>query len=675
MRKIRTWKNLQPLNALSDDYYGDEDPFETLFQDSLQEGDEDAALIQDFEAAATDLLQSDEELAMAFNAYSEARRRLTEKFRSRGFWPVGAGKSKGRGSFKGSSKGTFGKSHSSSRKSLQQRIMESKCRICGKVGHWKAECPSRTDGSSSASARSSQAPTSFVQPADSASPDVLPLEFLALPETTLDVPQFEFVCANVFVGLGLRDDNGKSRLRETLQKWEDCHRSPTPVPRSEVCEDSPKSRLMRRILNSKCESQDSSKSVGSHEVALFASHSSFGVVDLGATKTVIGSENVVDLLNNLHPSVRDSIERCPCRITFRFGNHGTLQSQQALVIPFADFRLKIAVVPGATPFLLSNTLLRAIGAVIDTDKKQLWSSKLNRSIPLHLTQKGLFLLDLNDLTMPVSVSQQRPCISPTETHVSVEEKSTEPIEDPLIIDQVLTASQKNSVVTGTDESNPTKSDHDRDAVTSVVAPCPQDKTLTTSYMTSATPSGSKTFASSFRYLRDSRHGTRTTVEELAGEGQRDPSRFDSSSTGRSPSREDPIWSEAPWKKLPSCLGQRPDVGDLGDSALRVLNQGGASQVHAIRGASGGEGRKDGREHSGDRRSARSDYQGEWQVLPSSTEDSSREAHLHKRTPRGVGGRGAGFVRDGVSTTGAPTSSQRYNISRPECSIWRMLFNV
>eukprot|EP00434_Breviolum_minutum_P015793 symbB.v1.2.013912.t1/scaffold987.1/size146359/2 len=170
------------LNANSEEYIVDEDHFEALFQDSLHEGDEDAALIQDFEAAATDLIQSDEDLAMAYNAYSDARRRLTEKFRSRGFWPISSGKSKG-------------------------------------------------------------------------------------------------------------------------------------------------------------------------------------------------------------------------------------------------FRLKIAVVPGDTPFLLSNTLLRAIGAVIDTDQSRMWSSKLQRDIPLHLTQKGLFLMDLNDLVTPAEVSPKSQFTDPTETHVSVEEKN------------------------------------------------------------------------------------------------------------------------------------------------------------------------------------------------------------------------------------------------------------
>eukprot|EP00435_Cladocopium_sp_Y103_P004997 s3796_g1.t1 len=54
---------------------------DSLMEVFLQEGDEDAAMIADFEQAASDVLQSDPELAMAYNAYADARRRLTEKAR------------------------------------------------------------------------------------------------------------------------------------------------------------------------------------------------------------------------------------------------------------------------------------------------------------------------------------------------------------------------------------------------------------------------------------------------------------------------------------------------------------------------------------------------------------------------------------------------------------------
>ena len=129
----------------------------------------------------------------------------------------------------------------------------------------------------------------------------------------------------------------------------------------------------------------------------FATHTTFGVLDLGASKTVIGAEHVKSLICSLDQSLRNRLTRCKCQITFRFGNQGTLTSDQALVVPVGDLMLKIAVVPGSTPFLISNTLMRALQAQIDCDAFLLRSPKLMQPVRMELTNKGLFLIDLNEL--------------------------------------------------------------------------------------------------------------------------------------------------------------------------------------------------------------------------------------------------------------------------------------
>ena len=63
----------------------------------IQEGDQDALLIADFEAAAQETVQEDSELATAFSAYQQARHRLGEKFRNRGFFPARPYTGKGKG--------------------------------------------------------------------------------------------------------------------------------------------------------------------------------------------------------------------------------------------------------------------------------------------------------------------------------------------------------------------------------------------------------------------------------------------------------------------------------------------------------------------------------------------------------------------------------------------------
>lgn len=69
--------------VLNAEDFNEDDMLEQL----LQEGDPDAALITDYEATVQEVLQEDSDLASAYSAYQEARQRLAEKQRHRGFWP------------------------------------------------------------------------------------------------------------------------------------------------------------------------------------------------------------------------------------------------------------------------------------------------------------------------------------------------------------------------------------------------------------------------------------------------------------------------------------------------------------------------------------------------------------------------------------------------------------
>ncbi|CAL1129202.1 unnamed protein product [Cladocopium goreaui] len=100
----------------------------------IEEGDETALAIQEFEDQVIHVCQDSPELAMAFSTYQEARQKLRDKFRSRGFWPLRHGKGKGKNKSK---KGKGPRKY----QSLAERIASSTCRACGARGHWKDECP------------------------------------------------------------------------------------------------------------------------------------------------------------------------------------------------------------------------------------------------------------------------------------------------------------------------------------------------------------------------------------------------------------------------------------------------------------------------------------------------------------------------------------------------------
>ena len=141
---------------------------------------------------------SNEELAMAFTAHQQARHRLSERFRNRGFFPSRpfAGGNKGKSSgFKGSGKGK-GPTPSPSRPkcTLHERILNSTCRACGQHGHWKAECPTRQQNSGAAASGSggTTAPTTMVV-GEQSTLDSLPLEFVNLPERFAKVLEMDNV--------------------------------------------------------------------------------------------------------------------------------------------------------------------------------------------------------------------------------------------------------------------------------------------------------------------------------------------------------------------------------------------------------------------------------------------------------------------------------------------------
>lgn len=527
---------------------------DTLFQ----EGDEDAVLITEFEQAATEVLQNDEDLALALNSYTEARRRLTEKTRFRGFWPVHQSKGKNKG-YKGA-KGKFGKS----RKSLQQRILESRCRICDKLGHWKAECPMlKANQSSDSGARGSslQAPTTFVR---TDAVDSLPLEFLNLPEVSppIDDPRFwspeSFVNAaqsDLFVSRGRLRDNHQSGDSEIKQPF------PSLMPRNEPCEPNAAQHVpVLQITN------DSYPSEEGEDIACFATYGCHGVVDLGATKTVIGSNLVRELIHNLHPDIQKSLKRCPCKVTFRFGNLGFLHSEQALVVPIHGYQLKIAIVPGSTPFLLSNTLLRTLGAVIDTEEKLLHAKRINRSFPLQLTPKGLFLLDLNDLASSQDSSNSGEATA--ETHIATESKNKEVLQSQSHVAEGLTKVCKGKI------------DNDHDDTQHHQGPISEKQDFVEQPSTEAINQTSKTIARSVQ-VPFARSNVRLAaeVEERAGPGRCSSPITEPSVVGPTRRVRDQLWEDPCRKNLQDHVGNRTELDSLVSIPLPKFPERGSSYLH------------------------------------------------------------------------------------------------
>ena len=379
---------------------GEADTFWTM-DDSLDdstleqlaaEDDEDAALVMQFEDAISENIQNDKELSAFYSSYQDARKRLSEKVKYRGFWSVRrTGKD-------GKSGGKKGKGKGKNRQSLAHRIANSYCRICLQKGHWKDECPSKNNATSSGGPPSSTAPTSFVTTTQGQD-----LDALSDVPTTNDacLPEVEF-CFTVLDNLLSFRRNRQSQLGKlSNSQVPSMKHVPRKCPGSELRSHTavPVRTIVQQLKAIKDQRSPITVSVDDH-VSLFASVGSVGVVDLGASQTVIGSDQVPQLLEQVPDWVRQKVKRKSCNLVFRFGNHQTLVSRQALLFPLDDQYFQVAVVPGNTPFLLSSAFLRGIKAVIDTDEGTMWSKVLGRNLVVTRSVKNLFLMDLNQLWKP-----------------------------------------------------------------------------------------------------------------------------------------------------------------------------------------------------------------------------------------------------------------------------------
>eukprot|EP00435_Cladocopium_sp_Y103_P062813 s917_g24.t1 len=126
-------------------------PEESAYQLLADSGDEDAIYINEFEDQIVEALQEHPELSQCFVSYQEARARVRERAKARGFWPLKGkskgktGSKKGKGGFQYGGGANFGGGFMGRKRSLADRIANSTCRLCGAAGHWKRECPMRPE--------------------------------------------------------------------------------------------------------------------------------------------------------------------------------------------------------------------------------------------------------------------------------------------------------------------------------------------------------------------------------------------------------------------------------------------------------------------------------------------------------------------------------------------------
>ena len=442
----------------------------------IAEGDEDALIVSQFEDALIDSLQNDSEMSTYVSTYLEARHKLSEKAKFRGFWPV-----KGKGSGKKGGKGKGQRPPFKARKPLAVRIAESECRICHQQGHWKWECPKRFQAGNSAASSSppkTQTANVMIPVAEDASDDEADVFVVNVhnPDDENDVPdlmpvqdigvnQLKSLEHTILACTTQKNVGDKSRhpiydqvrkaMSSHVRSAESCHlpsrtspgemyrkmqtpsvrvpmtgppvscsqQPPTGADSVDAC---PAKTVQPKVVNTR-----STCDVN------FATTQASGILDLGASQSVMGEHQLEDFLNNLPPCIRDKVFEQPVHMSFRFGNNSTVPCNRAMFIPVDRYWLKIAIVPSRTPFLISNNVCRSLGAVIDTADRTIFFKTLGCMLPLTLSSKRLFLLDLSELILlrPPKTAAEKPKVS-AENVFACQELSTPGIK----VSQVLSKS-------------------------------------------------------------------------------------------------------------------------------------------------------------------------------------------------------------------------------------------
>ena len=316
-------------------------------------GDEDALMVQQFEKDFEDMMQEIPDLQQTLVSYQEARQRISDRRRSRGFWPS---KGKGKGFFqKGGRKGG-GKSG----KDVLAKISRTHCKLCGMIGHWKAECPQKRD------AAKEQA--NVVQPEAEDDPHRELPQVIFEPLTEDQLKQHE-TCFVVHSPARASEGCIRPSVQQAVLKfWSPRLNKYNPSKgRSHVSPHMTRTAMNRRTqklpasspsVDTEFKHQNTVAECLTSQAHRTKQATGMAILDTGASRSVIGNDHVTAVLQKLPASVREQVRECPSKVGFRFGNNHIAYSFKQLQIPlfYKNQRiwLLIEVVPKATPVPFVN---------------------------------------------------------------------------------------------------------------------------------------------------------------------------------------------------------------------------------------------------------------------------------------------------------------------------------
>ena len=399
---------------------------EVAFQVLLENGDEDACFVSEFEDQICAACQESQELAACFVSYQEARARLRDKAKSRGFWPLVGYKGKGKGRkgkpFMGASNTKGGSGPAGfRRRSLADRIANSTCRRCGQPGHWKRECPMSSNpagNSLMAKKNDTESFTGISQVEGNGNQD---------GEHDSDRSGFDVVYELPYTA-EVYDEDGRQNMtlgfgRAVADCFEDClvcfHEWTQNVSQRlhQCCRKHDVSSVATAAESFRAPICTAEGPPGDNlvvhptaEVFNAEEADDEAIIDTGASRAVIGSERLKRLVRSFPPELRSRVMKVPTNgVVFKFGNAGRLTSSFAVMLPrLQNGWLRVEVVPGHTPFLISNAVLGGLKGIIDVEGRVLGFKGSSQKIKLESVRKNLMGIKVVELLMKAPHGENTP---------------------------------------------------------------------------------------------------------------------------------------------------------------------------------------------------------------------------------------------------------------------------
>ena len=378
-------------------------------------GDNDASTIMEFERDLEEAMQEIPDLQQAMVTYLEARQR---KKKSRQFWPSHGGKpsSKGFGKRKGKGGG---------KASLLDRIARSYCKVCGKKGHWKAECPDREKEQVNTAVSFEIDEDQHDMPINHVIVEEYENEALGSvsesPDSFTDIVNRSFSDSNISTEVAcvafqitksdkMNCEKAKWMSTKNLAKLKEFYVNKLSQKsikgdksmKPEIKTAPPKHRsnqnpVSKELIAPVCMMSSDGIKKGSTSTLT----PGMAILDTGASRSVVGEDHVPWIMKQLPEQIRSMVKERDSRVGFRFGNNQIEYSFKQMQIPLIQGNQRvwilIEVVPKATPFLISIHTMKCLRAVIDLESGSCFLKSIGKSIPIIENKNGLMTLKIQDL--------------------------------------------------------------------------------------------------------------------------------------------------------------------------------------------------------------------------------------------------------------------------------------